>query len=62
MPHPDCLPLSAADELQAVSGGVVGLNVSGAYLTRTYWFRRDGSEWADISPQEAGVTDTTWVE
>jgi hypothetical protein len=60
--HPDCLQIAAADDPQARSGSVVGVEVKVQYVTRTYWFRRSDSVWVDISAQEAGVTDTTWVE
>jgi hypothetical protein len=61
LPVPDCLFLGTFPRLKELPGGILGVDAGGPERWRTFWFRWDGSQWVDITPEEAGVTDTTAV-
>jgi hypothetical protein len=60
-PRPDCLELFPDDSLDRRSDTVVGVGIWHWGAKSTKWFRWTGSDWTAITPEEAGVTDTTWV-
>jgi hypothetical protein len=61
LPVPECRFLGTFPELKELPGGILGVDAGGPEQWRTFWFRWDGSQWVDITPEEAGVTDTTAV-
>lgn len=61
VPGAECLVMYLDYAVWYRSDTVVGWRVWIGDTAHTYWFQRQDSDWVDVSPEEAGVTDTTDV-
>jgi hypothetical protein len=57
----DCNPLAPGSDIEQPRPDVVGVGIWSGTVRHRYWFRWDGHQWIDITPEQAGTTDTTWV-
>jgi hypothetical protein len=55
------LGVGTGPALKRLSDRVVGVDVWRGTEAHTYWFRWNGSDWLDVTPEEVEVTDTTAV-
>jgi len=59
VPGSECLVMYLDYAVWYRSESVVGWRVWIGDTAHTYWFQRQDSGWVEVSPEEAGVTDTT---
>jgi hypothetical protein len=59
LPVPECRFLGTFPELKELPGGILGVDAGGPEQWRTFWFRWDGSQWVDITPEEP-CPDPLW--
>jgi len=59
--NPDCVLFITDPTPERLNHSAVGIGIWHGYK-HTLWFEWDGHEWIDMTPEEVGVTDTTWVQ
>jgi hypothetical protein len=60
-PGAECLVMYLDYGVQYQSESVVGWRVWIGNTAHTYWFQWEDSVWVDVSPEQAGITDTTAI-